>query len=93
MAEDAVFQAVKDAASSVMTDLSPDVLTEHASLRELGANSLDRAEILMRVMEQQKLMVPMIRFAMCQNLADIARTLREAQRAVIEQKLGEQLPE
>lgn len=93
MAEDAVFQTVKNAASSVMTDLSPDMLTEQASLRELGANSLDRAEILMRVMEQQKLMVPMIRFAMCQNLADIAGTLREAQLAVAEQKLREQLPE
>lgn len=91
MAEDAMFLAVKHAASSVMTELPPDVLTEQASLRELGANSLDRAEILMRVMEAQKLMVPMIRFAMCQNLADIAGTLREAQLAVVEQKLREQL--
>lgn len=91
MAEDAMFLAVKDAASSVMTDLVSDALTEQASLRELGANSLDRAEIIMRVMEDQKLMVPMIRFAMCQNLADIAETLREAQLKVIQQKLREQL--
>ena len=54
MAEDAMLLAVKSAVSSVMTELSPDVLNEQASLRELGANSLDRAEILMRVMEDLK---------------------------------------
>jgi polyketide biosynthesis acyl carrier protein len=78
MAEDAIFLALKNAASSVMTDLSPDLLTEQASLRELGANSVDRAEILMRVMEEQQLMVSMVRFASCQNLGDIAKVLREA---------------
>ena len=78
MTDDAMFLALKDAASAVMTELSPDSLTEQASLRELGANSLDRAEILMRVMEDQHLMVPMIRFALCQNLADIAQVLHEA---------------
>lgn len=78
MAEDTVFLALKEAATAVMTDLSAEKLTERASLRELGANSLDRAEILMRVMEAQRVMVPMIRFAQCQNLGEIARVLNEA---------------
>ena len=79
MAEDAMFLALKSATCAVMTELPPHLLTMDVSLRELGANSVDRAEILMRVMEEQELRVSMIRFAICQSLADITKVLREAQ--------------
>ncbi len=45
------------------------------SLRELGANSIDRSEIVMLALESLSLKAPMIEFAKAENMGALATLL------------------
>lgn len=47
------------------------------SLRDLGANSIDRSEIVMMTLETLSLNVPLILVARAENLGDLAGILHE----------------
>ncbi len=53
-------------------------ITPEMSLRELGANSIDRADILMQTMSDLKLKLSMIEFASAKNIGDIAAIFQRA---------------
>jgi polyketide biosynthesis acyl carrier protein len=72
---DAVMSALRESVCEVMLDLDPEQVVESASLRELGTNSVDRADILMLTMERLQRPLPMVAFARCQNLGEIAQVL------------------
>lgn len=42
------------------------------SLRDLGANSVDRSEIIMMTLESLSLNIPMIQLARAENMGDLA---------------------
>ncbi|HYD80785.1 MAG TPA: acyl carrier protein [Paucimonas sp.] len=42
------------------------------SLKELGANSVDRSEIIMMTLESLSLSIPLIEMAKAQNIGDLA---------------------
>ena len=55
-------------------------LDDHAfqfsdSLRELGANSIDRSEIVMLTLESLSLKIPMIEVAKAENMGELAGLL------------------
>jgi polyketide biosynthesis acyl carrier protein len=55
-------------------------LEQHAfrfddSLRELGANSIDRAEILMMTMDELSLTIPLVTFNRARNMGELATLL------------------
>lgn len=55
-------------------------LDDHAfqftdSLRELGANSIDRSEVVMLTLESLSLKAPMIEFAKAENMGELATLL------------------
>ena len=45
------------------------------SLRELGANSIDRSEVVMLALESLSLKAPMIDFAKAENMGELATLL------------------
>ncbi len=45
------------------------------SLRELGANSIDRSEVVMLTLESLELKAPMIEFAKAENMGELAGLL------------------
>lgn len=47
-------------------------ITPEMSLRELGANSVDRADILMQTMSDLNVKLSMVEFAAAKNVGDIA---------------------
>lgn len=47
------------------------------SLRELGANSVDRSEIVMLTLESLSLSVPLIEVARAENIGELASILHE----------------
>lgn len=47
------------------------------SLRDLGANSVDRSEIVMMTLESLSLNMPMIQLARAENMGDLASILHE----------------
>ncbi len=80
MNDEHIFTTIKAAIGTVMGSLVPTFITPSDSLRQMGANSLDRAEILMQSMEELNVRLPMLSFAEAQNLADIVAVFASALR-------------
>ncbi|MEU9678019.1 MULTISPECIES: acyl carrier protein [Streptomyces] len=56
-------------------------LEDHAfqpadSLRELGANSIDRAEIIMMTLQSLSVSIPLVELADAKNIGDLADLIR-----------------
>ncbi len=54
-----IFDVVKANTLKVMADLHPDEITIDKSLTDLGANSVDRVEVVMNSIEDLNLQVPL----------------------------------
>ena len=64
-------------AREVLPDLGTRPLEAIDSLRELGANSIDRAEILMLTTATLGLRIPLVELAQPRNLGELAALLAE----------------
>lgn len=71
MDEQQIFTLIKQKITEVIPELSNREISINDSLRELGANSVDRAEILIESMSALELKVPLIDFGAAKNIADI----------------------
>ena len=66
-----IFELVSDHAREVVPELENHVFKPEESLKSLGANSIDRSEILMMTLESIDLTVPLVEFAGVENIAGI----------------------
>ena len=66
---------LQNAITEIFPHLTPQELQGDASLKELGANSIDRAEIIMITLSQLQLKIPMMNFANAKNIRDILSIL------------------
>ena len=57
-----IFEVVKQNTIKVLMDVDPSLITLDTSLTELGANSIDRVEVVMYSMEQLGIEVPRTEF-------------------------------
>lgn len=73
--EERVFEVVKRHVLDILPHLSSDTITLDASLRELGANSLDRAEVAVCSMEALGINVPRRELAAVTNLRQLVTVL------------------
>ncbi|MBL1065921.1 acyl carrier protein [Streptomyces sp. 7-21] len=76
-------QEILDTLASVFVDILPEVdksaITREASMRDLGANSIDRADIITETMEKLGITVPMVNFGNAKNIGDVVDIMaREA---------------
>lgn len=71
MSKDEIFEVIKKVIVNVVPELAEKSISMQDSLRELGANSIDRAEILISSMSELKVKVPMIEFAQAKNLEEL----------------------
>jgi polyketide biosynthesis acyl carrier protein len=76
MEKEPIFEALKISINDVLGD--QEKLTYDSSLKELGANSVDRAVILMQTLEQLGVQMPMVVFAGAKNLGDIVQAIQNA---------------
>lgn len=60
---------------TVVPELAGNTLGPEDSLRELGANSIDRAEIIIITMASLQIKQPLIAFAKAKNIADLVEIL------------------
>jgi polyketide biosynthesis acyl carrier protein len=63
---------IEKCAREVLPDLPARALTPSDRLADFGANSMDRADILMMVLEQLRLDAPRATFAGAQNVGELA---------------------
>ena len=72
-----IFDIIATQAREVLPELANRTLTRADSLRELGANSIDRAEILMLTTAALDLRVPLVELAQPRNMGELSDLLAE----------------
>jgi len=70
-----VFEIVKGHVLEVLPDLSPEEVTPGRSLSELGANSVDRMEVVSLSLESLGLDLPLMSFAGVSNIEGLVDVL------------------
>ena len=73
--EQKIFEIVKANTLKVLVDVAPDDITIDTALLDLGANSVDRVEVVMYSMEDLNLKVPVSQFKGVANLRGLVELL------------------
>ena len=60
MTKTEIFQIIKKNILTVLPSISPDIISADKYLKELGANSIDRMEIVTLTLEDLELKVPLV---------------------------------
>lgn len=71
MTKEEVFEEIKRNIFDILPELEGEEIKLSDSLRELGANSIDRADIIMSTLERFELKISMVSFGECSNIGDI----------------------
>lgn len=77
MTKEQVYQVVNKVIMEVLPDLDQDAVRIEKSLKELGANSIDRMEVVTRSMEELGIVVPLMSFAQVSNIQGLVDVLTE----------------
>ena len=75
-----IFALVLKNVHTVMPHLRGTSIQPSDSLRELGANSIDRADIVIGVMEELALTIPRVELAVPQTLGELVDLIHEKSR-------------
>lgn len=82
MTQEKVFEVVKASISEILFDLDLSLLQPQHSLKELGANSIDRMEITVRAMEMLGLKIPLVEFGKASNIQELVDILLTHKKAI-----------
>jgi polyketide biosynthesis acyl carrier protein len=63
-----IFEVIKKNVLEILPDIDSDRIVPECSLRDLGANSIDRADILIQSLEMLKLKFPLHEMGVARNL-------------------------
>lgn len=77
MNKDDVFEIITNHIREVIPRLKNHKFEEHDALKDLGANSIDRSEIVMMTLESLSLNIPLIHIARAENIGELASILHE----------------
>ncbi len=77
MTQEHVIQTVKKVTLEVLPFLSPGDVTMEKSLKDLGANSIDRMEVVTRSLEMLGLDIPLVEFAKVKDLRGLVEMLHQ----------------
>lgn len=72
MSEDEILAIISRHTCELLPKLRGHVLKASDSLRELGANSVDRSEIVMMTLESLSLTMPLVETVKAQNIGELA---------------------
>ncbi|GGP71245.1 MULTISPECIES: acyl carrier protein [Streptomyces] len=81
MTEDEIFTTLTGVFQEIIEDVDVKAITREDSLRDLGANSIDRAEIITDTLEQVGVTIPMVKFADARNIGDIVSVIAAGARS------------
>lgn len=77
ISRDEIFSIILRHVRQVLPDLEDVEIGMHDSLRELGANSIDRADIIMDVMQTLSLLIPRVELLGPRNLGELVELIHE----------------
>ena len=77
MSKKHVYEVVKNAVVEILPNMNPEIISIEKSLKELGANSIDRMEVVTMSMEKLGLKIPLMSFANVSNIEGLVDVLVE----------------
>ncbi len=80
MEKENIFLVVKDAIADVLPDVDTEAVSIEQNLKSLGANSIDRTEIVMSSMEKLGIKMPLVSFGGVENIEDMVDVMADAYR-------------
>ncbi len=80
MEKENIFSVVKDAIADVLPDVDSEAISIEQNLKSLGANSIDRTEIVMSSMEKLGIKLPLVSFGGVENIEEMVDVLVNASR-------------
>ena len=75
MSKEHVFEVVKNVISEILPGVQSELISSEKSLKELGANSIDRMEVVITAMEELGLKIPLMSFAEVSNIGGLVDVL------------------
>ncbi|MET1255417.1 acyl carrier protein [Aliikangiella maris] len=72
-----IFDVIVGHAKEVLPELESHDFKFEDALKDLGANSIDRSEIVMMTLESIELNIPLIEIAKAENMGQLATLLQE----------------
>lgn len=75
MSKDEIFKLLKDVVVEIIPDINPEQIKIEESLKDLGANSVDRMDIVIRAMEVLNIKVPLVEFGKVNNIQGLVDLL------------------
>ncbi len=72
-----VFEVVKESIIEILPDVKEHEISIEGNLKDLGANSIDRMDIVVRTMEVMELKIPMVEFGNVKNIQELVDLLYE----------------
>lgn len=77
MTKEAVFEVIKKAITDILPDISENEIKIEGSLKDYGANSIDRMDIIVSSMETLGLRIPLVEFGQLKNIQGVVDLLYE----------------
>ncbi|NVB40709.1 acyl carrier protein [Pseudenhygromyxa sp. WMMC2535] len=77
MTRDTVFDIVKSNITAVLPEVGNDQIQGHMQLRDLGADSIDRADISTSAMEELNLELPLVELGKPNTIGELVDLLYE----------------
>lgn len=75
MNKEKIFLIIKKSIQSILPDVNEADIKINIKMADLGANSIDRADVVIAVMEELGIKVPLVRLAKAQNIQDLVDIL------------------
>ena len=78
MNKDTIFSLIKKHIIDILPSLSDNDIQATGKMADLGLNSIDRAEVLVAVMEELKIKIPLISLGKMKNINDVVEVFFQA---------------
>ncbi len=75
MDKNEIFLIMKEIIAEILPDIDLEQITKADSLKEIGANSIDRMDIIIGLMEKLGLKIPLVEFGQLKNIQGIVDLL------------------
>ena len=79
MSKEEIFEVLREKMVDILPELDKESIQITDSMKQLGANSMDRFDILMDTMDEIGLKMPLVKFGGLKNIEEIVEVMYENQ--------------
>ncbi|AZS14165.1 acyl carrier protein [Paenibacillus lutimineralis] len=77
MNKDQIFEIMREKMLDILPDLDVQRVSREESMKDLGANSIDRFDIISDTMGELNLKIPLVKFGSLKNIGEVVDFLYE----------------